>query len=174
MAIVSGGTPYASATFTQQGAAGTIFAGGPVPIPPIRMQCLLANGTGSDEMDGLYPNVIAFAASTPQPVDLATLLDIQGKPITAARIRFVLLKNLSQVDNDYFLVGNAGTNEFDGLCSAGATIKVYPSSALNDGFVAWSAPGVTAIPVGGSAYNLKIDPGTLAKSMAILIATCSA
>jgi hypothetical protein len=173
MSVANGGI-NAQAQFAVTPSAG-IFAGSAVQLPSERFKALFANGTLSDQIDGLSAQILSFAASTPLPIALNALTDFLGNPLTTARIAFLALKNLSVVDNDFFVVGNAGTNEWDGLLSAGGTMKVFPCSpgGVNDGFGVFSAPGPTAMPVGGSNYNLKIDPGTLAKQLVLLIGTRS-
>ena len=173
MSVVKGGLSNVQAQFTQTPSSG-IFTGSPVQLPPQQFQALFANGTLSDQIDGLSAQLLTFSASTPQTIALNALTDFQGNALTVNRIRFLAFKNLSAVDNDYFLVGDAaGSYEWDGWLSAAATAKIFPGTAANNGFVIISAPGTTAMPVGTSAYNLKIDPGTLAKQLILLIGTSS-
>jgi hypothetical protein len=175
MSVVKGGLSNAQAQFNQNPATG-IFAGSTVALPPQRFQSMFQNGILSDQIDGLSAQLLSFTASTPQTIALNALTDFDGAALTAVRARFVALKNLSQVDNDFFLVGDAVTDEWDAFISAAATLTIFPASAgaANDGFVIISAPGVTAMPIGGSNFNLKINPGTLAKQMILLIGVCSA
>lgn len=171
---VSGGISNAIANFNETPATG-FLANSNTPLPPTRFRSLFTNGVLSDQIDGFSGQRLSFTGSTPQTIALNTLTDFLGITLTTARICFIAFKNLSQVDNDVFQIGNAAANQFLGICSTGATVPIYPSStsALNDGFTIISAPGTTAMPVGGSTYNLKIDPGALAKILILLIGTRS-
>jgi hypothetical protein len=174
MSVVKGGISAAQAQFSEVPASG-IFAGTSVTLPSQRFQALFQNGTLTDQIDGLSAQLLTFAASTSQTIALNALTDFLGNTLTVARVPFIAFRNLSVVDNDCFTVGDAVTDEWDGFLSAAGTMLVYPSSvgSVNDGFVVISAPGTTAMPVGGSNYNLKINPGSLAKSLILLVGTRS-
>jgi hypothetical protein len=172
---VKGGLANAQVQFTETPSTG-LFAGTSQSYPNLRIQSTFSPGVLADQCDGIAFLPLAFAASTPQTIDLNALVDFYtGATLTVARVPFIAFKNLSQLDNDFFTVGDAVTNEWDGFLSAAGTMLVYPSSpgAANDGFTVISAPGLTAMPAGVSTYNLKINPGTLAKSLIVVIGTRS-
>ena len=83
-------------------------------------------------------------------------------------------RNKSAADGHVLLVGGAASDAFEGWISTAGTITVYPASAVNDGWVVFTAPNTTGIVVGGSAYNLKLNPGTYSDIVAdVVILGCS-
>jgi len=142
-----------------------------VPVPLVLKQVFGVSGALADQCRYLYcPPTIAFAASTPQTLDLTALTDIFGAAFGFAGVRVAIFRNNSVVDADLFQAGNAGANEWAGLCSNLATVPLYPSTAANDGFVMYQMPNLTGAVVDSTHKLLKIDPGTLAKGLDLLIA----
>jgi hypothetical protein len=150
MATITGGVPStATASFLTRASAGYL-AGTSIPITPARILAYFGSGTLADQIDGLSPLLLTFTASTPQTLDLSALLDAFLAPITTARVRFMLIKNLATTDGFNLLVGGAGTNEWNGPLSSGGKLTVGPSTANNDGFALLSAPNTTGYPVYGT------------------------
>ena len=115
----------------------------------------------------------ALAASTPQTLDLTTLQDPHGNALTVTRSRYIAFKLLSSTDGQTVKVGNYGSNDFLGFVSSGGTVTVYPSTANNDGFTVFSAPNTTGMAVDGTHKNLKLDPGSTAASLLVIVGTSS-
>lgn len=176
MSTIRGGLSNASVQFSVTPASGYL-AGNAVQIPGMRLLANFQPGTLADQIDGLAAVPLTLSSSTPQTVDLSTLVDVlTGASLTVARVVFVAAKVTSAVDGTVLKLGAAGSNEWDGLGSNGGTVNVYPSSpnAANDGFTVFSAPGTTAMPVDGTHHLLKCDPGSAAMTAVLLIGTRSA
>lgn len=132
------------------------------------------SGTIADECDIISANQWTFSASTPQTKDmLADLIDPAGNAVAPARARLIAVKWLSKTDNVPLLIGDAVTNEWDGFISAGATLKVFPSSLINDGWFVLTAPNTTGIPIDSTHKALKFDPQTAAGDVIFILAGCS-
>lgn len=170
----TGGLSGTQISFSETPASG-FLAGTTFQIPATRVQCYLKQGTGVDQCDGVSAEIISLVASTPQIVDLSALTDaITGAALTVARIVFIAFKNLATTDGYNVLIGDAATNEFDGFLSAAATMTLFPSSPLNDGFVVISAPNATGMPVNSTHKALKLDPGSNAIQVVMIVGTRSA
>lgn len=167
-----------SINFTQTPAAG-FLSGQALPINLTLAALFKASGVLADQVDTIYANTLTFTASTPQTLDLTTLTDILGNAISFARVRFLAIRVQSVTDGQYLLVGDAVTTEWDGFLSAAGTLKVFASSPTsagainNSGFTLLCAPNTTGIAVTGSSKSLKLDPGTFAFKVDIVIAGCS-
>jgi hypothetical protein len=138
-----------------------------------------ASGNALNQCDLLYCTTLTFAASTPQSLNLASLLDIFGGTVDFARIRLLAIRNNSTVDGAILQVGASGTHDWPGLTSsaATATVNVYPSAAgspANDGFTVFQMPNTTGALVTSTTNILKLDPGANAFTADILIAGCVA
>ena len=132
-----------------------------------------ASGVLLDQCDTLYANTLTFTASTPQTLDLTSLTDILGNSISFARVRYLLIRINSTTDGQVLLCGNSVTNEWDAFVSAAGTFTVYPSTANNAGFTVFCAPNSTGAPVTSSHKTLKLDPGSNAFTVDVMIAGCS-
>jgi hypothetical protein len=171
MAQITGGLST-FASFTAKATTG-YQTGTAIPISPARLFSTFTAGLAADQLDNLAPILLTFVASTPQTIDLTALSDVLGLAITAARVRFILIRNLSTTDGFNLLVGGAGTNEWNGPLSSGGKLTVGPSSAGNDGAVLLSAPNTTGYPVSSTSKLLKLDPGANAFQAIVLIGTSS-
>jgi len=171
MSVTVGGLSNVQAQFNQTPATGP-FAGTTVALPPVRFQCNFTNGTTSDKIDGLGYENLTFVASTPQSIDMSALTDAFNNSVTNAHTAYLAIKVVA-ADGAYLTVGNAGSNEWDGCISSGGTIKVYPGSANNDGFVIFSFPGTTIPAVDSTHKMLKLDPGANAMTVTLLAGTRS-
>ncbi len=135
-----------------------------------------SSGVAADQCDTLHIRTYAFAASTPQTIDLLSLLDIFGAPAVFARVRLLAIKLVGAADGQALLLGGAGANEWDGFLSPGAKVSVFPGTAAagNDGYLILAAPGATGVPVLAGSHLLKLDPGAGAFSAEVVVAGASA
>lgn len=151
-----------------------LYSGIDQALAPVPVGVNFSSGTAADQVDGVALVLLTLAVSTPQNIDLSTLVDFYtGATLTVARLRFAAFKNLSKVDGPKILIGNAGTNEYDGFVSSGGTIPVFPSTAQNDGIFFWSAPNTTAGPVDPTHKVIKCDPGSTAQVLLAIFGTAS-
>ncbi len=128
-----------------------------------------------DQCNLVHCKTYTLAASTPQTINLQSLLDIFGNSVDLARVRFIAIRNNSQVDGQVLQAGGAGTDPWVGLCSSGtATVPIYPSTANNDGFAIFQMPNSTGAAVGPTNCNLELNPGSNAYTVDVLIAGCDA
>jgi hypothetical protein len=146
----------------------------PLPIPLVFRSLYRTYGTLIDQCNLIHSKTYTFVASTPQLIDLKSLLDAVGVTIALARVRLLAVRVNSQTDGQVLLLGANGANDWLGLSSTGSTVTVYPSSPQNDGFAVWQMPNTTGAPVGSSTHLLKADPGSNAFTVDILIAGCDA
>jgi hypothetical protein len=132
------------------------------------------SGVLADQCDLLHAKTYTLVASTPQTIDLTALLDPVGAAVVFARVRLVAIRVKSITDGAVLLLGASGANDWTGLVSTAGTVKVYASSALNDGFTIFQMPNTTGAVVTSAGQRLvKLDPGTNAMLVDILIAGCS-
>lgn len=145
-----------------------------LPIPMIFRSIFKASGGLLDQCDAVYSATLTFVASTPQVIDLKSLVDAQGNAIAFDRIRVFAIRVNSQTDGDVLLVGDNGANDWLGLTPAAATaaINVYPSTGANDGFVIFQMPNSTGAAVGSTTHLVKLNPGSNAFTVDLLIAGC--
>lgn len=168
------GTIRVSATFAQtpSGLPGQSTA----QSNPQAFGCVFGtSGVLADQVDQKYSNTLAFVASTPQVLDLKSLLDVFGGAVAFARVRSITLKLKSGIDGVVLKVGYATTtaNSWVGMVTNPGQLTIYSSSATNDGSFTWTAPNTTGAPVGTSNRLLNLDPGLNAFSVDIEIAGCS-
>lgn len=172
MSAISGGM-VGNAGFTQVPTSG-FFSGVPIAIPSVRLQQQVTPGTGADQLDGLSPILLNLAASTPQVIDLLSLVDFAGNALTVARVSFIAVKIITGSDGAVVQLDGTASNGFTGLASGGAAVKVYPGTAKNDGFTVFSAPGATGMPVSSSNHLISVNPQSTAQTVLIVIGTRSA
>ena len=147
-----------------------------VPIPASFRSVFQSSGTLLDQCNLVYCATLTFVVSTPQTLDLTSLLDIFGVTANFARVRLVAIRNNSTTNGATLAVGSNGTNDWLGLTPGAATttVTVYPSTAINDGFVIYQMPNTTGAVVGSTNKIIKLNPGTNAFTVDILIAGCNA
>jgi hypothetical protein len=159
--------------FTQVSAVG-IGSSVNLPILSAFKSQFRVSGGNLDQCDTIYAKTLNFVASTPQTLDLTTLTDVVGNAISFARVRLIAFRVHATTDGWMLLVGDSVTNEWDGLCSAGATVKVYSSTAINDAFVLFQMPNTTGAAVSPTTKTLKLDPGANALGLVdVIIVGCA-
>lgn len=166
------GTSQIALNFAQTPSSG-FLNGIPLPLQETLKALFQASGVAADKVDGIHAHTYTFVASTPQTIDLTALTDILGTTITCARVRLLAVKVKWTTDNKPLILGAAGASEWDGFLSASGTVSVFPSSSANDGFFILSAPQTTGIPVSAGSKLLKMDPGTAAGDVDLIVATAS-
>jgi hypothetical protein len=127
------------------------------------------SGTLADQCTKLYSARLSLVASTPQTIDLQSLVDASGATISFNAIRFLAVRNNAATDGWILLVGAAGSNAFEAFVSSAGTFTVYPSSAANDGFTVFQVPNTTGGTVDSTHHNLKLDPGAHSFTADVLI-----
>lgn len=153
-------------------------------VSPIKQETLKSimqtSGTLLDQCDTLHMATYTFVASTTQTIDLigGTLLDIYGQPAIFARVKLFLMKFLGTTNGQKLILGAAGSNEWSGtsqmLGATGSLLNVLASTANNDGYVVVGAPNTTGYVADSTHKILKMDPGSGAFSVELIIAGCSA
>jgi hypothetical protein len=139
--------------------------------PPFLLRSIFnVSGTLADQCNKLHVKQYALVASTPQVIDLQSLLDVSGATVSLGAVRFLAIRNNATTDGWVLLVGAAGSNEWDGIVSASGTLTVYPSSTINDGFAAFQVPNTTGSAVDSTHHLLKLDPGTHSFTADVVIA----
>lgn len=158
-------------TYTQQLSFG-INQTQNITIPVAFRSLFKSFGVLLDQCNLVSCFTMTFLASTPQNIDLKSLLDITGATAVMARTRMFGCRVNSTTDGQILLLGANGTNDWLGLSSTGSTVTVYPSTAANDGFTIFQMPNSTGAAVGASTHLLKADPGAHAFTADFLIAGC--
>jgi hypothetical protein len=166
------GTTQITFSFAQTPTTG-FLSGTPLPVAETFSMILRASGVAANQVDGLYAHTFTFVASTPQTLDVTSLTDVLGNSITAARARIIAVKVKWTNDGLPLILGANGTTPWTGFLNSAGTLKVFPSSSANDGWFILSAPQTTGIPITGAGSILKMDPGTAAGTVDVIIATCS-
>ena len=139
------------------------------PISMAFRSLFKASGTAADQCQLVHNKTYTFVASTPQTIDLQSLLDVNGTSISFSAVRMLAIRVNATTDGQVLLVGNAGANEWDGITSSGGKVVVYPSSGVNDGFMLFQMPNTTGAVVTGTTHLLKLDPGSSAFTADVLI-----
>lgn len=159
-----------------------VLAGQQLPLGINLAAAFRKSGVAQDQCDSIHIKRYTFAASTPQTIDLQSLANIlaDGATVSLAKVRLIAIKVHWTTDAANLLVGGAGANEWDGFLSSGGKLTVAPSSpgvaagsTANDGYFALAAPNLAGIPVTSTSHLLKLDPGTQAGDVTILIAGTS-
>jgi hypothetical protein len=134
------------------------------------------SGTLADQCNLVYASTLTFVASTAQSLDLSNLTDLNNNAINFAtgRVRFVAFRHQGQVDGSYVEVGGAGSNPWIGFLSSGASLTVFPSSTINDGWVILSAPNTTGMVVSSTSKILLLTPSAHAFNFDVVIGGCNA
>ncbi len=111
-------------------------------------------------------NAVTLAASASVTYTLSALTDTEGRTISLARYRKLLIWLTSVTDGDYLSVGVAGTHPLP----LGATVAIPVTGALVD-----IAPNKTGkVVAAGSADQLKIvNSGSASITFGINISGCS-
>lgn len=142
------------------------------PIPFIIRSLFKTSGSLADQCNLISTNTLNLVASTPQSLNLTTLLDIYAATADFACVRLIALRNNSNTDGAIVLLGASGTHDWLGM-SAGAattTLNLYPSTSNNDGAIVWQMPGTTGAVVDATHNIIKFDPQTAAMTVDYLIA----
>lgn len=156
-----------SSTQTPTGLPGTVT---PLTINQT-FNSTFQNGTAADLVDQRYIATLTFVASTPQALDLTSLLDSSGGAVNFARVRRLSIKFKDATDGQTLKIGYASTtaNAWTSLLSNPGQLTLQPSTAANDGFIVLSAPNTTGWVVSNTNKLLNLDPGTSAFSIDIEI-----
>jgi len=135
-----------------------------------------AGAAGSADNADLKYSAILPLAATPTVLDLTALKDVLGNPISFARVRSILISNPATVDGQVVKLGYAAAtaNAWTGLISNPGQLTIEPSSALNPGVLALTAPNTTGLPVTSTSKLLNLDPGAATIALSIEIVGCSA
>jgi hypothetical protein len=128
------------------------------------------SGALADQCSKLHLKQYSLVASTPQNIDLQSLVDVSGATVSLAAVRVIAFRNNASTDGWVLLVGAAGANEWDAIVSASGTLTVYPASGVNDGFAVFQAPNTTGAVVDSTHRLLKLDPGPHSFTVDVLIA----
>jgi len=146
------------------------FLAGQGLIIPELLAVAFANGTGSDAVNLISPTTLNLVASTPQTIDLTSLLDIQGNAVSFSKVQLLLLRNNATTAGFNCTVGNAASNAFSAIFGATGMVTLYPGTATNPfgGFNIYSIPGNVAA-VDSTHKNLKFDPGSNSFTVDVLI-----
>jgi hypothetical protein len=131
------------------------------------------SGVTADSCDLLHIKTYSLVASTPQTIDLTALIDVFGNAVSFAKVRLFLIRINATTDAYTVLMGNAATNPWNAIVSGTATITIYPATANNDGYMTFTAPNTTGMPVSGGSKSIKFDPGANAVSFDLIIAGTS-
>jgi hypothetical protein len=139
-------------------------------VPMVLRTVFNVSGALADQCNKLHLKQYTLVASTPQNIDLQSLVDPSGATVSLGAVRVLALRNNATTDGWVLLVGAAGSNEWDGVVSNAGTLTVYPSSAANDGFTVFQIPNTTGAVVDGTHHLLKLDPGSHSFTVDVLIA----
>jgi hypothetical protein len=137
---------------------------------------LRSSGVLADQANLLHARTYVFAASTPQTIDLTALPDVFGAAgaCNFARVRLLAIRMNGIVDGSSLVMGGAGANEWGGFLSTGGTLKVFPGTTNNDGFLILAAPNTTGIVVTPTSKLLLLTPSAHAFTTDLIIAGCDA
>ncbi len=121
----------------------------------------LNSGVGADNIDLMYSTTLNLVASTPQAINLKSLLAPDGTAVAFVRIRSIVIVMKGTTDGMTLKLGYATTtaNSWTALVSNPGTITLPASSASNMATLILTAPNTTGWTVGTSNRLLQFDPG---------------
>lgn len=157
-----------------QATASGIQAGVVDPVSVLLSAVFRASGVAANQVDLIHAKRYTFAASTPQDLDMAALVDLRNNAQVWARARCVAIKVRWTADGAPLTVSAAAVAGWLGLVTGGGGLRVYPSSADCDGFALFNAPQTTGMAIGGAAgHVLTLDPGAQAGDVDVVVLGCS-
>jgi hypothetical protein len=117
-------------------------------------------GTGADKADLKYAKPLTLAA-TPTVLDLTSLVDLEGNPISLARVKSIIGVNRSQTPGQVVQFGFAttATNAHTGIVSNPGQLTIRPSTANSPGAFAFVAPDADGYLVDAAHKLIQFDPG---------------
>lgn len=124
----------------------------------------LADGTGSGQANDHCVRTVALSASTPQTLDLTSIVDDNGETHTFTKIKYARFRCTSEDGTEKVTVGNAASDPWTpGFSAATTTFEVYGAS-----------PPVEFANFGSgwdcqTATDLKLDPGSDALTIEIIL-----
>lgn len=123
--------------------------------PSLAVTLTFGSGTGSGKVQQNWTRS-ATAAAAPVTYTLSAMVDDMGRSVPLAKVRGIVIANLSQTDGQTLTIGGAATNPW--LAPFGDVsdkLKIHAG-----GVFALAAPLATGLGVtAGSSDQLKIDPG---------------
>jgi hypothetical protein len=136
----------------------------------------------ADQIDLIYVNRISLLASTPQDVDVRTLVDEFGNAQTWARARAIAIRALTTVNGQAVAIKPGASNGWTAfLNSAGiltlpaSTAPVSPRDEVNSAaFFSITAPNTTGLAITNTNKILTLDPGGAAIAVDVALFGCSA
>jgi hypothetical protein len=170
MAVVTGATQIVSG-FNQAVTSGVVTA--QTLTASISPSSQYTNGTGAGQVDLIYAKQLVFVASTPQTLDLQALTDLSGASINFARVREIVLQVVTTTAGFNVTLGAAAANPWAAIWGTTGTHVVFAGSTFyfRDPSTVGAATGAVT---SGTSKNLKIDPGSNALTINLLIAGASA
>ena len=132
-----------------------------------------AAGTAAGKVDLVFPIRLDLVASTPQSLNLQSLVDPNGATITGlARVRVIVLWNEVTTDAAFTTVAPNGTNGWDSwITGTGARLRGSTSSLSS--LLIGVAPDTTGFVVDATHRMLDFTPSAHAQTIKGLIAGCS-
>lgn len=158
MSVVAGNV-NPNISITQTATLGTA-PNTPLPAGLGALRGNFLNGTGADQFALVHSKTYAFAASTPQTINLfsGALLDMLGNPTVFSSVRFFLYR-LQNTLGFPLTVGGAGTDPWNGFLVGSGKMIWSPSSLVNDGYSIIQAPTAAGMAVNSGSCQLLMDPG---------------
>jgi hypothetical protein len=117
----------------------------------------MTSGTGANQADQIWNRAAALLATANYDIDMAgVVVDCFGSTLTGARVKAILVKNTSDVEDSNAAIitfGGGGATEWVGATAllAAAGDKLYIKAG---GAVAFFAPDATAYVVGAGATDI--------------------
>ena len=128
------------------------------------IEALTAAGSGALAVSKMWTNTISLATSTPQTLDLTALSGGAGDT-SLASVKIFAIYNNETTASKKVTVGNAASTQFKGPLSSGTTTIDIDGGAAMVLFSSTAAGWTTS-----SLNNLKLDPGSNAVSVTVVLA----
>jgi hypothetical protein len=170
MAVVTG-SPQLIVGFNQTVTAGLIQT---QTLPAgISLTTQYTNGTGAGAIDLVYAKQLTLVASTPQTLDLTSILDLSGATISFARVREMVLQVVTATSGYKVTIGAAASNPWAPFWGTTGTDIVFGGSTRYFTDPTSIGAGIGAV-TSGTSKSLKLDPGSNTIVCNLIIAGCSA
>lgn len=165
MAVVNG-TIYRKDTFTQTVSSGVVSSYS-IDVAPAIQSVNYTNGTSASQVDLLYGKQLSIT-TTPTDLDLTTLTDPPGGAVNFARVRELIIENLSTTAGQNLVVSGGASNQWTGFLNSTGTLTLPPGAKLriSDPTSVTTAGGITS----GTSKTLRLvaSTGTISANVTLV------
>lgn len=150
------------------------FLNGQTLAVPITLACTLTNGTTADKSDLIGVATFSFSGTTPQTVNLKTMLDVQGGAVAFVKVKWFILRLEATTDAVTVAMTPSASNGWTtGFLAASSTLTFQGASSTNPygGFFIVSAPNTTGYAVDNTHKSIDLTPSATCTATLVVVGT---